>query len=139
GRTLVAPGCGDVADLLDAEAGEIDPIVFIGKPQPPTGDDLLVAAFDLADLAEDYAAFGRKWQAVDASSLTPTEALVRRIELHFDWLRLTRTDPQLPVSLLPQDWPGTAQGRRFKDLDAELGERESSVIAAFFAGDLPTL
>ena len=139
GSTWVAPGARDAAELLGDEADEIDPIVLIGTPQPPTGDELLVAAFDLADLAENYAAFGRKWQAVEAPSLTPTEALVRRIELHFDWLRLTRTDPQLPVSLLPEDWPGTAQGRRFKDLDAQLGERESSVIGAFFTGDLPTL
>ena len=43
------------------------------------------------------------------------------------------------MSLLPHDWPGTAQGRRFKDLDTRLGERESSVIGAFFTGDLPTL
>jgi phenylacetic acid degradation operon negative regulatory protein len=139
GSTWVSPGSHDVAGLLGSEAGEIAPIVIVGKPQPPTNEALLVAAFDLKDLASGYAAFGDKWRAVDVQALTPTEALVRRVELHFDWLGLTRTDPQLPVQLLPDGWPGTVQGQLFKDLDSRLGAQESSLVPAFFAGELPNM
>lgn len=136
GSTWVAPGPHDVEAILGAEATEIGPIVIVGRPQRPTTDSMLVSAFDLQDLAEGYAGFGVKWQEVAAPSLTPAEALVKRVELHFDWLRLTRTDPQLPVSLLPDDWPGTAQGQLFKKLNEQLGAREASVVPAFFNGEL---
>src|SRR5699024_7428011 len=116
-----------------------DPIDLIGTPQPPTGYELLVSAFDLADLSESYATYDLKWHAVEAPLLPPSQPFIRRIELDCDRLRLSHTHPHLTVRLLPDDYPRTAQARRFNDLDAQLGERESSVIGAFFTGDLPTL
>lgn len=135
GSTWVAPGSRPVGELLDDEFAEIDPIVIVGTPQPPTSEALLVASFDLKDLADSYTEFGVKWEGADVRSLTPVEALVRRVELHFDWLRLARTDPQLPVSLLPDGWPGAAQGQVFRSLDRLLEDREAPVVSAFFAGD----
>lgn len=136
GGPWVAPGRHDVAAILGPEQSEISPIVVYGKPQPPTTDEMLVGAFDLAELATDYEAFGEKWCAVDPESLSPVDALVERVELDFDWLTLTRTDPQLPAELLPEEWSGITQGELFRELDASLARGESSALAGYFAGDL---
>ncbi|MCF2571228.1 PaaX family transcriptional regulator [Brevibacterium sp. UCMA 11754] len=136
GGPWVAPGQHDVVAILGPEHSEISPIVVYGMPQPPTTDEMLVSAFDLEALAADYEAFGEKWRAVVPASLSSVEALVRRVELHFDWLTLTRTDPQLPGELLPEVWPGTVQNTSFRVLDSELSDREASAVSGFFGGGL---
>ena len=136
GGPWVAPGPHDVATILGAEASEVSPIVVYGEPQPPTTAEMLVSAFDLEALAADYEAFGEKWRAVDPEPLSPVDALVRRVELHFDWLNLTRTDPQLPAALLPAGWPGSTEGDLFQDMNRQLGIGEVSASDEFFAGDL---
>ena len=135
GGPWVAPGQHDVAAILGSEQSEISPIVVYGRPQLPTTDEMLVGAFDLEALAADYEAFGEKWRAVDPESLSPIEALVKRVELHFDWLTLTRTDPQLPAALLPLDWPGTLEGALFRGFERQLGKREATVTDGYFSGE----
>lgn len=136
GGPWVAPGQHDVVAILGPEHSEISPIVVYGMPQPPTTDEMLVSAFDLEALATDYEAFGGKWRAVAPASLSPADALVKRVELHFDWLTLTRTDPQLPVVLLPQKWPGAVQGDLFRALNEGLDEAEKFVVHKLFSGEL---
>lgn len=136
GGPWVAPGPHDVATILGPEQSEISPIAVYGEPQPPTTDEMLVSAFDLEALAADYEAFGEKWRAVDPESLSPIEALVKRVELHFDWLTLTRTDPQLPGRLLPERWPGAALGELFHAGNDELCTREASQMHKFVNGEL---
>lgn len=136
GGTWVAPGPQDVAATLGPEQSEITPVVVYGRPQPPTTEQMLVSAFDLGELAERYEEFGEKWRDVNPESLSPVGALVKRVELHFDWLSLTRTDPQLPAALLPKDWPGTVQGELLRTLNDGLSEAEQPALAQFGAGDL---
>ncbi|MBM6590297.1 PaaX family transcriptional regulator C-terminal domain-containing protein [Brevibacterium sp. RIT 803] len=136
GGPWVAPGQHDVVAILGPEHSEISPIVVYGMPQPPTTDEVLVSSFDLEALAADYEAFGGKWRAVAPASLSPADALVKRVELHFDWLTLTRTDPQLPVVLLPQKWPGAVQGDLFRRLNEGLDEAEKFVLHKLFSGEL---
>lgn len=136
GGIWVVPGRHDAVSTLGSEAAEFDPIVIHGAPQPPTTDAKLVGAFELDGLAAEYLAFADKWRDVVPDSLQSIDALLRRVELHVDWLTLTRVDPQLPTSLLPGDWPGPIQAERFRDLNECLGKREESVRAGFFAGDL---
>lgn len=135
GGPWVAPGQHDVATILGSEASELSPIVVYGMPQPPTTEETLVGAFDLGELGADYEAFGEKWRAVDPESLSPIEALVKRVELHFDWLLLARTDPQLPADLLPIEWSGALQGDRFRQLSERLAQTECSAITSFFSGE----
>lgn len=134
GGPWVAPGNHDVVTILGPGASELSPIVVYGMPQLPTTTEILVSAFDLRELAADYEAFGEKWRAVDLEAVSPVEALVKRVELHFDWLTLTRTDSQLPAVLLPDDWQGVVQGQRFREMDASLGRSETSSHEEFFAG-----
>ncbi|RBP66063.1 PaaX family transcriptional regulator [Brevibacterium sanguinis] len=137
GSTWVAPGRHAFLESLGDLGDELAPVVLVGRPQPPTTDEQLVAAFDIDDLAKAYQRFGEKWDGLDTTVLTPRQSLIARVELHHDWLTLTRTDPQLPMALLPQGWPGTTQERLFRALDGRLTEAESSVLDAFFAGELP--
>lgn len=135
GGPWVAPGQHDVVTIVGPGASELSPIVVYGMPQLPTTVETLVSAFDLGELAADYEAFGEKWRAVDLESLSPVGALVKRVELHFDWLTLTRTDPQVPVLLLPRNWPGAAQGDLFRLLNEDLEESEKPVVHKFFSGE----
>ena len=134
GGPWVAPGPHDVATILGPEQSEISPIVVYGRPQPPTTEQMLVAAFDLGQLAERYGEFGEKWSGTDPAASSPMGALVKRVELHFDWLTLTRTDPQLPVSLLPEGWPGSAQNELFRSVNVGLSNQEYAAATDFFAG-----
>lgn len=136
GGTWAAPAAVDVEQIFGEEASEVSPVVVYGETQPPTTDAMLVDAFDLAEVAGQYEAFGDKWGQCAVSELTAAEALVRRVELHFDWLTLTRSDPQLPAELLPGDWPGFVQWRLFTDLDEQLRAAEEPAVADFFAGEL---
>lgn len=133
GGTWVAPGFHDVAAALGPEQSEISPVVVYGTPQPPTTQQMLVSAFGEGELAAGYEEFGNKWRDVDPDSLSPKESLVMRIELHFDWLTLTRTDPQLPTALLPEGWPGTVRGELLRSLNERLSEAEQPVVDEFFA------
>lgn len=136
GGPWVAPGQHDVATILGSEASELSPIVVYGMPQPPTTEEALVGAFDLGEQARDYDTFRRKWRDIEMDDLSPLRALVVRVELHFDWLLLARTDPQLPAELLPHDWSGARQGDRFRHINERLAELECSAIASFFSGEL---
>ncbi|WP_423057531.1 PaaX family transcriptional regulator C-terminal domain-containing protein [Brevibacterium linens] len=136
GGTWVAPGERELSSALDLEQAGVSPIVICGKPQPPTTDDQLVGAFDLDELAAEYAAFGSRWGKYDPDSASPVEALVTRVKLQCEWLGLTRADPQLPAQLLPEDWPGTGQARLFKELNGLMSRAEAPAVDGFFAGTL---
>lgn len=136
GGPWVAPGQHDVVTILGPGVSELSPIVVYGMPQLPTTEEALVGAFDLSELAAEYDSFRRKWRDVDVDALSPMSALVTRVELHFDWLLLARTDPQLPAELLPHDWPGTVQSDWFRQVDERLAQVEGTSIASFFSGEL---
>lgn len=132
----MAPSQNVVPGTLGSEYSGISPIVVYGSPRAPTAEEMLVGAFDLKHPAEDYSDFGAKWRNVNAASLTPVDALVKRVELHFDWLTLTRTDPQLPTGLLPDGWPGAVQGELLRQQNRQLDDREIPAKEVLFAGEL---
>lgn len=134
GGPWVAPGPHDVVAILGPGVSELSPIVVYGMPQLPTTEEALVGAFDLSELAAEYEEFGEKWRSVDPESLSPVGALVRRVELHFDWLTLNRTDPQLPTELLPERWQGAVQTGLFRNVNNELSSQEKAAVSGFFAG-----
>lgn len=136
GGTWVAPGERELTSVPDAERLEVSPIVISGRPQPPTDNDVLVEAFELAALSKEYSAFGDRWQDFDPKVVSPVDALVVRVRLQCEWLGLTRMDPQLPASLLPENWPGKIQTQLFSRLNQSLSESEKPVLDDFFAGTL---
>jgi phenylacetic acid degradation operon negative regulatory protein len=149
----VAPGRHEVTEILgqdalagpdapdDAASTPSPPVVIYGHPCAPTTDAQLVEPFDLDRVDTGFRDFLARWDgdAVDAAPTDPVDALVTRLQLHAEWLTLTRADPQLPDALLPTDWPGGIAGDRFRALDAALAEQERPVIEDYFAGALDRL
>lgn len=81
-------------------------------------------AFGLADLAEDIEAFIAEYEPLRAwasGPVDPREALRVRTKLTNDWLAFRLTDPELPVDLLPDEWPRVRARQLFLDLYDRLG------------------
>lgn len=66
--------------------------------------------WDLTTLDADYRELLRVYRtrlpAYRAGDLSPREALVERMRLTYDYRKFPFRDPDLPVELLPADWPG---------------------------------
>jgi phenylacetic acid degradation operon negative regulatory protein len=116
----VAPGRHDVPALLGTDIDHVDITVVVGSVAPPTTDAMLVHdGYELSATAQLYEDFSAFWShALTAHS--PSDALVTRIRLQAHWLAISRTDPLLPKSLLPQDWPAQPAEELFRKLDTEL-------------------
>ncbi|WP_261166438.1 PaaX family transcriptional regulator C-terminal domain-containing protein [Microbacterium sp. Marseille-Q6965] len=73
------------------------------------GDEAAIAgAFGLDELAGRYEDFVAQYEprlAWARGTVDPREALVLRTQLTNDWLAFRLDDPELPASLLPDDWP----------------------------------
>ena len=76
--------------------------------------------WNLAALAKRYDHFHERFLRVkrDARLLSNEAAFVARFALVFSYLEIAWRDPQLPLALLPVDWPGT----RAQELAAGLYE-----------------
>jgi len=66
--------------------------------------------------------FERCVKAIDAGSLTPNEAFVRRVDLVHMYREFPLIDPYLPRSLLPDDWAGDCAAGLFRALHDLLAE-----------------
>jgi phenylacetic acid degradation operon negative regulatory protein len=119
--TWIAPRpSAELPEILETEglAGR----TFFGEHD---GDDaeLATRAWDLEALGADYASFVTEWQpivsAVDGS--VPAEAFAASQRLLHAWRKFLFHDPGLPLSLLPERWPGIEA--------AEFFDRETSRLA----------
>ena len=54
---------------------------------------------------------------------------MRTLLIH-EFRRIVLTDPDLPESLLPEDWPGRAAGEVTKTLYLTVGERSTRYVRA---------
>lgn len=75
-----------------------------------TDDRSLVARhWPLADLAERYREFQKRFAGLSGGPpLAPAAAFAARSLMIHAYRRLVLHDPQLPLDLLPRDWPGRA-------------------------------
>jgi phenylacetic acid degradation operon negative regulatory protein len=98
-------------------------------------------AWDLEQLSGMYEHFLGRTRAIhdllDAQRVSPEEAIVYRTRLLEEWLDLSSRDPDLPVVLLPDDWPRTLARDTFFDAHRALGylatERVRAVVGAIDA------
>ncbi|MDJ0396491.1 PaaX family transcriptional regulator C-terminal domain-containing protein [Rhodococcus sp. G-MC3] len=117
----VAPRRHDVQSILGADFDDIDITVLVGRTEPPTTDESLVAAaYDLNSIATRYSEFTETWNAPETKGFDARTAFATRIRLQSHWLSLGRADPLLPASLLPPNWPAAAANTLFRTLDAAL-------------------
>ncbi len=106
---LLAEGLGDLLpELMPLLAVEN----YFGNSARDT--DIVLRAWDLAELGQAYSAFVGRYQPVldllrhpnVESVLDDANAFLLRTLLIHDYRRLLLRDPQLPAELLPYDWPG---------------------------------
>lgn len=116
---LVAGGLDRYVTWLAVQNGTDDgPEATIAAP-----DAAAVARWwDLPGLAAQYRSFLDAWGAVDPGTVIAggdgSAAFAGDLRLVDAWRVFPRTDPGLPLDLLPDDWPGTAAGDTFRRLRA---------------------
>jgi phenylacetic acid degradation operon negative regulatory protein len=71
---------------------------------------MVAQAWDLLAIETQYEEFNSEFRAD-----TPTDVLVRQLELVHAWRRFPRVDPALPAELLPAKWSGAKAARIFAD------------------------
>lgn len=106
---------------LRATLGELglleDSVVLRSRTGSVAADaDLAARAWQLDDLADAYAAFGRTHPSrVGGDGAAAFRAVV---DLVHDWRRFPSIDPELPTELLPAGWAGTAAATVFHERHA---------------------
>ncbi|MEU5892984.1 PaaX family transcriptional regulator C-terminal domain-containing protein [Streptomyces sp. NPDC047461] len=117
----IAPGEVDVAELV-ADLG-LSAHVKVFRAHADTGMDIgamIDETWELAELAERYEQFVRRWQPWETASASPEDALARRLVLQSEWLQTIRRDPRLPVKHLPDDWPAEQAEKTFRAVHERL-------------------
>lgn len=117
----IAPGEVDVAELV-AELG-LSAHVKVFRAHADTGMDIgamIEETWELAELAERYEQFVRRWQPWETQAPETEEALAQRLLLQAEWLRVIRRDPRLPVKHLPDDWPAEQAEKTFRAVHERL-------------------
>jgi phenylacetic acid degradation operon negative regulatory protein len=100
-------------------------------------------AFELDELAAAYHAFLDRhtdtlaWARSGAA--TPSEALIRRTMVTNEWLSFRARDPELPVTLLPAQWPRPRARAQFIEIYDLLGPAAEVRFRAIVAAHSPAL
>lgn len=101
----------DVLRELELDASAVTFVAETGSLVPDA--ELIERAWDLGDLAARYrefaTAFGRRCVDGDA------DAFGAVVDLVHEWRRFPFDDPEIPVELLPSDWPGAEAKRCFDE------------------------
>ncbi|MER7900334.1 PaaX family transcriptional regulator C-terminal domain-containing protein [Streptomyces sp. NPDC096046] len=117
----IAPGEADVSALV-AELG-LSAHVKVFRAHADTGTDIgqmIEETWELSDLAGRYEGFVRRWRAWEDGLPDADDALVLRLRLQTEWLRIVRRDPRLPVGHLPDDWPAEQAEKTFRTVHERL-------------------
>lgn len=134
----------DAARELVAELG-IERATVLRATEVPGGPGAgaLPAAFDLAGLAAEYAAFVQTYAPVQeelaAGRIGPAEALRARTELRVAWRSFPERDPDLPAEMLPAGWRREDAQRLFVDVYDRLGPLAELRFRQVLAADDPAL
>jgi phenylacetic acid degradation operon negative regulatory protein len=119
--TWVAPRVN--ADLTESLAGEkLECKQFLSRYVP--GNGLAAELWDLKDLASTYRRFIGTAREVEARlrrpDLVPEDAFAIRTPFVHEWRRFLFLDPDLPIEVLPPDWPGHEAAVLFNTTAASL-------------------
>ncbi|GGY51384.1 PaaX family transcriptional regulator [Streptomyces djakartensis] len=117
----IAPGQVDVSALV-AELG-LSAHVKVFRAHAEAGMDIgqmIEETWELSDLAGRYASFVRRWRPWEDELPDADDALVLRLRLQTEWLRIVRRDPRLPVKHLPEDWPAEPAEKTFRTVHERL-------------------
>jgi phenylacetic acid degradation operon negative regulatory protein len=130
GGLWIAPATVDVAHLLDGLEAARHVRAFLATPLNGTDVSAMVAdAWDLTQLAERYETFLDRWDG-GVADRGHTDPLGRQLALQAEWLRAIRSDPRLPVELLPAPWPAERAQELFHRLHAEIEVQARATASA---------
>jgi phenylacetic acid degradation operon negative regulatory protein len=90
-------------------------------------------AWDLQRLSQGYQAFLKQYEAMHLAMLHQADAadvFLLRILLVHDYRRLLLQDPNLPINLLPVDWPGLEARKLFNALYLSLHDISENYLDA---------
>ena len=124
----VVPGSCSVfrADAVE-RSGRLDPL----------------QAWDLTAVKRSLEAFAGEFAVASSPSrgatTDTTEALVTRTRVTYRWFNIANEHAELPVALLPQDWPASGARRLFVDLIDGLAPLAAQRIAHHVARHAPDL
>jgi phenylacetic acid degradation operon negative regulatory protein len=136
GGLWVAPAAVHVERLLERLEAARHVRAFVASPATGTDVAAMVAdAWDLPQLAGRYETFIERWDGGTADRAS-TDPLGRQLVLQAEWLRAIRTDPRLPVELLPAPWPAERAQELFHRLHAEV-EVQARATAAELLQTIP--
>lgn len=141
----VSPHDRNAAALAELEELGVRTATAFRARTPPgvAGDRPPQAAWNLAELAERYAAFIAQsrdlLRRLDDGELDTGDALVRRTELMNAWRVFPGLDPDLPSELLPADWPRAEARTLFLDAYERLGALAAERVCAVVAGFAPEI
>lgn len=108
---------GEASEVLKSEPSARADLLIARSLDP--AEDLRRArrCWDLGALARDHNAFMRRWQrrlaGIADKPVSGRDALLRRTQLVHEYRMFLFRDPDLPVELLPPDWPGSAAHESF--------------------------
>ena len=114
-RALAAVGLADHVRLYRAE-----------RCAGPSDADAAAQAWDLPAIARAYREFEACFRALRTDPLSARQAFVASSAVVATFLAASFRDPELPASLLPDDWPGFAAQRRVAQL---LGGLQAGMLA----------
>lgn len=115
---------------LEIERGE----VFYGPASGSRGPVTMVAdAFDTANLRLKYESFIDEYGPISDNEPATSDALALRTLMVNKWLTLRTMDPNLPLEVLPQDWPRSRAYDIFVSLYDRLGAQASAEFGEVIA------
>lgn len=107
---------------------DIAPFATLFQAETGTDEEIVQKCWDIPALAADYRRFLHRHQPeydearASRDGLTAEACFVRRFWLTYNFQRFPLKDPNLPVRLLPADWPGLPARQLFIDYRQLLSE-----------------
>lgn len=136
-----SPDRQGLTDLIEELGLERQVLVMGAQADSAAIAELAEGRWHLTELAERYRRFVADFEplAPHAAKLDPQTSFVVRTLLIHEFRRIVLTDPDLPDSLLPQEWPGRAAAELTKSVYAKVGERSARYVQTLEneAGVLP--
>jgi phenylacetic acid degradation operon negative regulatory protein len=114
----IAPGHVDVRPLFEGlPATPVLHVFFDASAAAPAGDaEIILEAWDLHAIASRYTGFASRWNG----PVPADDPLGTLLHLQSEWAQVARSDPRLPLGLLPGGWPSPEAFELYVRLDAEV-------------------
>ena len=125
-----SPDRQGLTDLIEEMGLERQVLVMAAQADSAAVAELAEGRWHLDELGERYRRFVLDFEplAAHAAKLDPQTSFVVRTLLIHEFRRIVLTDPDLPESLLPKDWPGRAAAELTRSLYAKVAERSARYV-----------